>query len=119
MNIRHFESSLDLINIPKSKEIVTASTLKKQFEAVEEWVSTNWNGKWDINQKIRNPTLVISGLNDAVISSENSLIIAAKIRGSWLFQINGAGHGLMYQYPEQFTGIVKTFFENTESLSQN
>jgi len=115
----YFESSLNLINITKSKDIVTASTLKKEFEAVEDWVSTNWNWKCNIIQKIKNPTLIISGLNDAVIPSENSLIIAAKIRGSWLFQINGASHGLMYQYIEQFTGIVKTFFENTESLSQN
>jgi pimeloyl-ACP methyl ester carboxylesterase len=44
---------------------------------------------------------VISGLDDAVIPSENSLIIAEKIKNSWLVQINGAGHGLMYQYPDQ------------------
>jgi pimeloyl-ACP methyl ester carboxylesterase len=101
-------------NIPKSKEIITLNTVKKQFEAVEDWVATNWNGTCANLQKIKNPTLVISGLNDAVIPSENSLIIAEKIKRSWLVQINGAGHGLMYQYPEQFGGIVKTFFENTK-----
>ena len=61
--------------------------------------------------------LVISGLDDAVIPSENSLIIAEKIKNSWLVRINGAGHGLMYQYPEQFTGIVKTFFANTSRFN--
>ncbi len=95
-------------NIPKSKEIVTLSIVKKQFEAVEEWVATNWGGTCANLQKIKSPTLVISGLNDAVIPSENSLIIAEKIKKSWLVQINGAGHGLMYQYPEQFSRIVKT-----------
>lgn len=104
-------------NIPKSKEIITLSTVKKQFEAVEDWVATNWNGTCTKLQNIKNPTLVISGLNDAVIPSENSLIIAEKIKRSWLLQINGAGHGLMYQYPEQFTGIVKTFFENTSNFN--
>jgi pimeloyl-ACP methyl ester carboxylesterase len=99
--------------IPKSKEIVTASIAKKQFEAVEEWVATNWNGTCNLLPNIKNPTLVLSGLDDAVIPSENSLIITEKIKNSWLVQINGAGHGLMYQYPEQFTEIVKTFFENT------
>ena len=49
--------------------------------------------------------MAISGLDDTVIPSENSLIIAEQIKNSWLVQINGAGHGLMYQYPEQFTGI--------------
>ena len=104
-------------NIPKSREIVTASAVKKQFEAVEDWIATNWSGTCSILQKIKNPTLVISGLYDAVIPSENSLIIAEKIKNSWLVQINGAGHGLMYQYPEQFTGIVKTFFENTAKFN--
>ena len=105
------------IIFPKSREIVTASAVKKQFEAVEDWIATNWSGTCSILQKIKNPTLVISGLYDAVIPSENSLIIAEKIKNSWLVQINGAGHGLMYQYPEQFTGIVKTFFENTAKFN--
>ena len=99
-------------NIPKSKEIITASTVKKQFEAVEDWVAIDWSGTCANLQKIKNPILVISGLDDAVIPSENSLTIAEKIKNSWLVQINGAGHGLMYQYPEQFSRIVKTFFEN-------
>jgi pimeloyl-ACP methyl ester carboxylesterase len=43
----------------------------------------------------------------------NSLILAQKILGAWPVQIKGAGHGLMYQYPEQFSEIVKTFLEST------
>jgi pimeloyl-ACP methyl ester carboxylesterase len=45
------------------------------------------------------------------IPPANSLIIAAKIPGSWLVQIRGGGHGLMYQYPEQFSNILNTFLE--------
>jgi pimeloyl-ACP methyl ester carboxylesterase len=101
-------------NIPKSKEIVILSTVKKQFESVEDWIATNWSGTCAKLQKIKNPTLVISGLNDAVIPSENSLIIAEKIKESWLVQINGAGHGLMYQYPEQFNRIIETFLVNSK-----
>jgi pimeloyl-ACP methyl ester carboxylesterase len=41
------------------------------------------------------------------------LILAEKIPGAWLIKIKGAGHRLMYQYPEQFNEIVKTFLENT------
>ena len=39
---------------------------------------------------------------------QKTLIIAEQIKNSWLVQINGTGHGLMYQYPEQFSRIVKT-----------
>jgi pimeloyl-ACP methyl ester carboxylesterase len=42
-------------NIPKSKEIVTLSIVKKQFEAVEEWVATNWSGTCANLQKIKVP----------------------------------------------------------------
>lgn len=57
------------------------------------------------------PTLIIVGTEDMAIPPANSLIIAAKIPGSWLVQIRGGGHGLTYQYPEQFSNIVNTFLE--------
>jgi len=39
-----------------------------------------------------------------------------KIPAAWLVQMEGRGHGLMYQYPEQFSKIVETFLENTKTL---
>ena len=30
----------------------------------------------------------------------NFVLLKERIPGSWLIQINGAGHGLMYQYPD-------------------
>jgi pimeloyl-ACP methyl ester carboxylesterase len=38
-----------------------------------------------------------------------------QIPGAWLVQMKGAGHGLMYQYPEQLSKIVETFLENTKT----
>ena len=55
--------------------------------------------------------IVIDGTNDVITPSANYLILAEKIPGAWLVQINGAGHGLMYQYPQKFSTIVKTFLE--------
>jgi pimeloyl-ACP methyl ester carboxylesterase len=43
------------------------------------------------------------------------LILAQNIPGAWLIQIKGAGHGLMYQYPQLFTRTLETFLENTEA----
>jgi len=42
----------------------------------------------------------------------NSLILVERISGSWLVQIRDAGHGLMYQYPHQFNGVLMTFLED-------
>jgi pimeloyl-ACP methyl ester carboxylesterase len=97
--------------IPESKEIVTSNTLKQQFNLNEAWLAPNWSGVCSQLTKISKPTLVITGTEDVAVPAANSLIIVEKIPGSWLVQIKGGGHGLMYQYPEQFSKIVKTFLE--------
>lgn len=90
------------------KEIDPAPTVARQLQAI-----SNWTGACNQLPKISNPTLVITGTDDASVPPVNSLIIAKKIPGSWLVQIKGGGHGLMYQYPDQFSKIVKTFLDVT------
>lgn len=102
-----------LETIPKTTEIVPSTTLVKQFNAVEDWLSKNWTGVCNQVQNISIPTLIMAGTEDVAVPAANSLILVQKIPSAWLVQIKGAGHGLMYQYPEQFSEIVKTFLENT------
>ena len=90
------------------KEIDPPATIIRQFQAIG-----SWTGSCNDLSKISIPTLVITGTEDVVVPSANSLIIVQKISGAWLVQINGAGHGLMYQYPEQFNKILQTFLDNT------
>jgi pimeloyl-ACP methyl ester carboxylesterase len=52
------------------------------------------------------------GTDDAATPAPNSLQMAELIPQAWYVQINGGGHGLMYQYPEQFSSIVETFLKN-------
>jgi pimeloyl-ACP methyl ester carboxylesterase len=98
---------------PKTKEIILSTTLVKQFNAVEDWLSRNWSGVCNQLQYISIPTLIITGAEDVAVPAANSLILVQKIPSSWLVQIKGAGHGLMYQYPEEFSEIVKTFLSTT------
>jgi len=100
-------------SIPKSKEIVSPDTLKQQFNIVEDWFATNWGGLCGQLSNISVPTLVITGTEDIAAPAANSLIIAQKIPGAWLVQIKGAGHGLMYQYPEKFSTVLQTFLTIT------
>jgi pimeloyl-ACP methyl ester carboxylesterase len=53
--------------------------------------------------------LVVTGTEDVAAPAANSLIIVQKIPGAWLVQIKGGGHGVMFQYPEEFTRILQTF----------
>jgi pimeloyl-ACP methyl ester carboxylesterase len=99
-----------LENIPKTTEIVLNETLNRQIGAAANAPST-----CDRLQNITQPTLVIVGTDDAATPAPNNLRMAELIPGAWYAQINGGGHGLMYQYPEQFSSIVKTFLENTNT----
>ena len=40
----------------------------------------------------------------------NSVMMAERIPGAWLVQIRGGGHGLIFQYPNEFSEILETFF---------
>jgi pimeloyl-ACP methyl ester carboxylesterase len=97
-----------LENIPKTTETILNQTLNKQIEAASNAPST-----CDKLKNITQPTLVIVGTDDAATPAPNSLRMAELIPGAWFVQINEGGHGLMYQYPEQFSSIVETFLKNT------
>lgn len=90
----------------KFKETVSLSSLQRQIEA-----GYTWKGSCDRLGHIKAPTLVIVGSNDIVTPPTNSLILSQKIPGAWLVQVKGGGHGLIYQYPDEFSRIVLTFLE--------
>jgi pimeloyl-ACP methyl ester carboxylesterase len=100
-------------SIPNTTEIVPPDTLMQQFNAVENWLDTNWSGVCSQLPNISKPTLIITGTEDVAVPTANSLILVQKIPGAWLVQIKGAGHGLMYQYPEEFSSILQTFLSTT------
>jgi pimeloyl-ACP methyl ester carboxylesterase len=79
-------------------------------------MATNWSGICDNVSKISNPTLVITGTDDVVVPSANSLVIAAKVPGIWLVQIKHAGHALMSQYPYKFNKVLQMFLSITTKI---
>jgi pimeloyl-ACP methyl ester carboxylesterase len=99
-----------LERIPKTTETILNQTLNKQIEA-----AANAPGTCDRLKNITQPTLVKVGTDDAATPATNSIRMAELIPRSWFVQIKGGGHGLMYQYPEQFSNIVETFLENTNT----
>jgi pimeloyl-ACP methyl ester carboxylesterase len=96
----------NIIAVPMGK--VSKQSLHLQFEANSKWIGT-----CNRLSTITKPTLVITGSEDITSPPVNSLRIAEKIPGAWLVQIKGGGHGVMFQYPEEFTAILETFFSVT------
>ncbi|MGC2681636.1 MAG: alpha/beta hydrolase [Candidatus Nitrosopolaris sp.] len=47
-----------------------------------------------------------------VVPSTNSLVIAGKIPGAWLVQIEDAGHALFAQYPDKVNKVLQTFLSS-------
>jgi pimeloyl-ACP methyl ester carboxylesterase len=91
---------------PEVYETTSKESAAKQGDAL-----LSWQGTYDQLPAIRSPTLVITGSEDMVIPPENSRILANRIPGARLEQIPEAGHGLMYQCPERFAGMVLDFLQ--------
>jgi pimeloyl-ACP methyl ester carboxylesterase len=89
---------------PDVKETTSEESAAKQAEAL-----FSWHGTYERLQEIRSPALVITGTEDVVIPPENSRVLANHIPDAQLVEFPGAGHGLMYQCPEQFADTVRTF----------
>ena len=73
-------------------------------------------GKWNPCERLSDmskETLVITGSQDITSPPANSIRLAEKIPGAWLVQIEGGGHGVMFQYPKKFAEVVETFLEVT------
>ena len=68
--------------------------------------------------KISNPVLIITGTDDIVVPTQNSLVIAGKIPGAWLIQIKDDGHSVIGHYPDEINKILQTFLSTTNSTSR-
>jgi pimeloyl-ACP methyl ester carboxylesterase len=68
-----------------------------------------WNGSYSRLSDMKQPLLLITGDQDVLTPPGNSLVIAEKVPQSWVVRIRGGGHGVMYQYPDEFTNIVLAF----------
>lgn len=94
-------------NLPRSTEISTIETLDLQMKAI-----TTWEGTCNSLSSITNPTMVLVGTDDVLTVPENSMLMASKIMGSWLIQIEDGGHAVMMQYPEKVSGIIDLFLSS-------
>ncbi len=89
---------------PKVTETSSPENIKRQYQSWQ-----NWKGSYSRLSSITQPTLLITGADDVNTPWQNSLIMIDLIPGAWLVQLEGGGHGVMYQYPKKFSRIVLTF----------
>jgi pimeloyl-ACP methyl ester carboxylesterase len=93
-----------LESLPKIPETISDEVLNQQLNAI-----IDWPGTCSQLDNIEQPTLVIVGTDDVFAVPANSLLLTERIPGSKLVEIEGGGHGLMFQYPETFSMKVHDF----------
>jgi len=89
---------------PEVTETSSPENIERQYQAWQKW-----KGTYSRLAKITQPTLLITGTEDVNTPWQNSLMLIDIIPGAWLVQLEGGGHGVMYQYPKKFSRIVLTF----------
>ena len=57
---------------------------------------------------------MIVGDQDVVLPAANSVMMAQRIPNSWLVIIQGTGHGMMLQVPNEFNAIIQTFLDTAK-----
>ncbi|ABB23753.1 alpha/beta fold hydrolase [Pelodictyon luteolum] len=72
-----------------------------------------WSGTTERLPMLDNPTLIITGSDDRLVSPHNARYLAEKIPQphAQLCVVEHAGHGLMFQYPELFFEKVAAFLQ--------
>src|SRR5215212_4484129 len=120
--IRLHPESLDIpenITLLQSKPGLTPEILNNQNNVGKHWEDNpNWSGACDELAKLDKPTLVITGTDDNKYAPHvNSLVIAGKIPGAWLVQIENAGHAVPDQYSDEISKILQTFLSTTNTTT--
>jgi pimeloyl-ACP methyl ester carboxylesterase len=103
-----FENNPDFAGyLPRVTETYSLAIVDRQTKAMN-----GWEGCCSRLSAIKQPVLLITGTEDVLTPPENSKMMVNRIPLAWLVQFKGAGHGLMYQYPRQFSRALLTFLED-------
>jgi pimeloyl-ACP methyl ester carboxylesterase len=62
-----------------------------------------------VDGRIHAPTLIVTGTADNVVDPRNADVLAARIPGSRVERLHGAGHMLFWERPGEFVRIVSEF----------
>lgn len=91
---------------PKNDQVpmIDSESLRHQLKADQ-----TWDGVCDKLHRINHPTLIITGIEDIIVPSTYSSILKEKIPGASLVEIEGAGHGVILQYPDRIGKIILQF----------
>ena len=112
--VREFQQSTLAQPVPQAffEEVVTESLkvpARVWRAAFEGFLEDDFSGELN---KIKAPTLIVWGGQDAFCPLSDQERLEGEIRGSRLVVYEGAGHALHWEQPERFAADLKAFTEN-------
>jgi pimeloyl-ACP methyl ester carboxylesterase len=96
---------------PSGRDVAQAQTA-----AFREWEHYTGERFADL-RGIRQPTLVVNGVFDAMIAVRNSYWLGENLPNAVLLTYPHAGHGSLFQYPESFTRQAAAFLASDSALA--
>lgn len=82
-----------------------------QLNAVAKWAQPKTDHNYDWLQNIHHPVLVTNGIEDVMVPTKNSYILAEHIPNAQLIIYPDSGHGHLFQFPELFAENVNSFLD--------
>lgn len=87
---------------------ISLTSFRAQLKAIHRW---GLQAPADLS-RVRQPVLVADGENDRMVPSENTLDLAARLpRGELVPLYPNAGHGGIFQFPNEFVARALSFLE--------
>ncbi|MFJ9154968.1 alpha/beta fold hydrolase [Streptomyces sp. NPDC102270] len=96
-----------------SKADVPPERWTHQLQAIQRW-SSGTGSAWSRLEELKLPVLVANGSHDVMVDSGNSFAMAQKLPTARTVFYSGAGHAFLFQYPDEFGGVVLDFLNRQE-----
>lgn len=101
-----------LERIVKQKQVESSEYARDaQLKAILQWADRVHNQSYEWLHQIKQPVLVTNGVEDIMVPTENSIILAGQLPNAQLIIYPDAGHGHLFQYPKLFAEHVKLFLD--------
>ena len=90
--------------------VISSDVAKAQAIAIKSW-GVPKGERYAKLKEIKQPALVFDGIDDVMIPTINSYILAQHLPDARLILYPDSGHGALFQYPDQFCAEAKLFLE--------
>ncbi len=88
-------------------DLPESGTVKKQLDFAD-----NWKASPEELEKVTNFVLLIHGSADAIVPSENSVILSEYLHNSWMVRFKDNSHSVMFEEPVDFAYVCLDFLKH-------